>query len=387
MASSPIRRLCHWGPIAVLGIIKLITWAMVHLMGMWWPPHGSLGGGLHAAMFLGFAAATLYYFLQSLLEGPGFVPLGWKPEKEEDAQYLQYCIVCNGYKAPRSHHCKKCERCVMKMDHHCPWINCCVGHANHGYFTSFLIAAVIGCFHASIVLTICIYHAIHRVWYIQNGTGREPMIYLTLTTLLLSLLAIGMAIGVVLAVGALLYFQIRGILRNQTTIEDWIIEKAVGRREEQGLPLFVFPYDLGWRRNLELVFRSKCNGLRWPVKDGCEEYDLTREQRAQKLEKRRRSRLYTAVRAYSGRWVPALRYPRAAAAAPCAAEPRLPLRAGDRVRATRQRRHWLFGELVTDAGEGRGPRGWFPRAAAAPTDLPPALPPPHRDTTRKRKPD
>lgn len=131
MASSPLRRLCHWGPISVLGkyydyfvyfasicfihnsltrilpkrrgeviqtqvdylivvlhkwtlfllpaIIKLITWAMVHLMGMWWPPHASLGGAVHAATFLAFAAATLYYFLQSLLEGPGFVPIGWKP--------------------------------------------------------------------------------------------------------------------------------------------------------------------------------------------------------------------------------------------------------------------------------------------------------------------
>lgn len=52
------------------------------------------------------------------------------------------------------------------------------------------------------------YHAINRVWYIHNGSGREPMIYLTLTTLLLTLLAIGMAVGVVLAVGALLYLQV-----------------------------------------------------------------------------------------------------------------------------------------------------------------------------------
>lgn len=52
---------------------------MVHLHGMWWPPSESIGGALHATLFLGLAAATLYYFLQALLEGPGFVPLGWKP--------------------------------------------------------------------------------------------------------------------------------------------------------------------------------------------------------------------------------------------------------------------------------------------------------------------
>lgn len=52
---------------------------MVHVMGMWWPPHTSVVAVLHSAVFLALASATLYYFLQSLLEGPGFVPVGWKP--------------------------------------------------------------------------------------------------------------------------------------------------------------------------------------------------------------------------------------------------------------------------------------------------------------------
>ncbi|XP_053603908.1 palmitoyltransferase ZDHHC6-like [Plodia interpunctella] len=396
MASSPIRRLCHWGPIAVLGIIKLITWAMVHHMGMWWPPTESRGGAVHAAVFLLFATSTMYYFLQSLLEGPGFVPLGWKPEKEEDTQCLQFCHVCEGYKAPRSHHCRQCGRCVLKLDHHCPWINCCVGHHNHPYFVKFLFVAVLGCFQASIVLSICIYHAIHRVWYIRHGTGREPMIYMTLTTLLLTLLSIGMAIGVVLAVGALLYFQIRSILRNQTTIEDWIMEKAACRHQEQGLPPFVFPYDLGKKKNFRMVFFSRQDGLRWPVREGCGEYDLTLEQICQKQDKRLRSRVYSAVSEYSGRWVPLLSAPRAALAAPCTDEPRLPLAAGDSVRATRQRKHWLFGEKIIGSGESRGPRGWFPRYCVVPAQLPNVasqhrnfLPTSHQNAARetKHKPD
>ena len=31
-------------------------------------------------------------------------------EKKEDEQYLQFCNFCEGFKAPRSHHCRKCNR-------------------------------------------------------------------------------------------------------------------------------------------------------------------------------------------------------------------------------------------------------------------------------------
>ena len=42
-------------------------------------------------------------------------------------------------------------RCIMKMDHHCPWINSCVGYGNHAYFTRFLFFVPFGCIHAVII--------------------------------------------------------------------------------------------------------------------------------------------------------------------------------------------------------------------------------------------
>ena len=49
-----------------------------------------------------------------------------------------------------------------------------------------------------------------------------------------------------------LQLQLRSILRNQTGIEDWIVEKAHHRRNP-GDPKFVYPYNLGWKNNLKQV--------------------------------------------------------------------------------------------------------------------------------------
>ncbi|XP_018402787.1 PREDICTED: palmitoyltransferase ZDHHC7 isoform X2 [Cyphomyrmex costatus] len=49
------------------------------------------------------------------------------------------CTRCETYRPPRAHHCRICKRCVRKMDHHCPWINNCVGERNQKYFIQFLV--------------------------------------------------------------------------------------------------------------------------------------------------------------------------------------------------------------------------------------------------------
>ena len=51
---------------------------------------------------------------------------------------LQLCPTCKIVKTPRSKHCNICDCCVERFDHHCPWINNCVGVKNHNYFLIFL---------------------------------------------------------------------------------------------------------------------------------------------------------------------------------------------------------------------------------------------------------
>ena len=53
------------------------------------------------------------------------------------------CPDCRCIRTPRSRHCHLCNRCVDTFDHHCPWINNCVGSGNHVAFCCFLTLQIL----------------------------------------------------------------------------------------------------------------------------------------------------------------------------------------------------------------------------------------------------
>mmetsp|Transcript_28046 Transcript_28046/g.72522 ORF Transcript_28046/g.72522 Transcript_28046/m.72522 type:complete len:360 (-) Transcript_28046:40-1119(-) len=59
----------------------------------------------------------------------------WSPrETKKDGWKRRYCKWCWRFKPDRCHHCRTCDSCILKMDHHCPWIYNCVGYRNHKFF-------------------------------------------------------------------------------------------------------------------------------------------------------------------------------------------------------------------------------------------------------------
>jgi palmitoyltransferase len=68
-------------------------------------------------------------------------------------KYRKFCKRCRAFKPIRAHHCSICGRCIIKMDHHCPWVNNCVGIGNQKLFLLFLLSVNICCIH-SLVLVI-----------------------------------------------------------------------------------------------------------------------------------------------------------------------------------------------------------------------------------------
>ncbi|KAM9335665.1 palmitoyltransferase ZDHHC3 [Symphorus nematophorus] len=105
---------------------------------------------LHGSAFNLILLLLLACHSKAVFSDPGMVPL---PDTAIDFSDLRsqssrmnergcegwtVCSRCETYRPPRAHHCRVCQRCIRRMDHHCPWINNCVGELNQKYFIQFL---------------------------------------------------------------------------------------------------------------------------------------------------------------------------------------------------------------------------------------------------------
>lgn len=92
-------------------------------------------------VWMTFTSLTVVMFLAVSMFDPG--RLRKKPDVQlidlyEKYDAYQICPDCIVLRTPRSRHCQICKVCVQKFDHHCQWVNNCIGAHNLLWFYVFL---------------------------------------------------------------------------------------------------------------------------------------------------------------------------------------------------------------------------------------------------------
>lgn len=142
-----------------------------------------------------------------MFSNPGAVPRNARPLNP--AHWDRTCHKCNHFKPIRAHHCSICKRCIVKMDHHCPWIASCVGVGNMKFFILFVVYI----FSTS---AYCLLMLAARFLTCMSPTATcdpDPALMMGF----IALVATGCLFG--LFTGCLLFDQIGNILSNTTNID------------------------------------------------------------------------------------------------------------------------------------------------------------------------
>ncbi|RKO88262.1 DHHC palmitoyltransferase-domain-containing protein, partial [Blyttiomyces helicus] len=288
----------RWGRLFVVGVVALITFVPfttnLFIFIPWLTAHPDRNIHLWLLPFnLSVLSIWVNYYLGVTTDAGG-VPAAHDPMEERDSKARgrrkpRWCKKCAGYKPPRAHHCSVCDRCILKMDHHCPWLNNCVGHNNQSHFVRFLLSVTTATISCLTLIGLRIwdliqyqnqlardfYHTTTRFFfYTPQPTSRE-LLFMIINLIILFLL--------LLTVGLLSLYQLYYVSTGVTTIESFErsrVEELV-RRGKIAPERAAYPYDLGMWRNLDAVFgtprwlwwvprRAPGDGMRFEVADSAE---------------------------------------------------------------------------------------------------------------------
>ncbi|SCP04486.1 palmitoyltransferase, putative [Plasmodium ovale] len=193
-----------------------------------------------------------YYwaFVKCSRVNPGYVDDTWEVSAEENNIQIEkrkirnytpnkytVCDKCDFLVRPeRAHHCRSCRRCVLRMDHHCPWIGTCVGEKNLKFFFLFLSYGFCTTLYITATITPKFIRSLYESEENKVGFAKATEKLNHAALLITICAALTLLIALLFMTCQYIYF----ISRNITVIESSYIDKN--------------PYDIGTYNNWKMVF-------------------------------------------------------------------------------------------------------------------------------------
>lgn len=171
-------------PISVLtGLIIFAGGVLVWIFEASWLWHNILPAMVLTYTYFWYLTARLY--IKSATSDPGIIPRNIHlPKSIENGQIknppdeyfntvslpyktrgrgvqVKYCSTCHVWRPPRTSHCSICEVCILNHDHHCIYLNNCIGERNYKFFLWFLLLSSLTCVYTMIITMV---HLCHYRW-------------------------------------------------------------------------------------------------------------------------------------------------------------------------------------------------------------------------------
>ncbi|KAG1694164.1 hypothetical protein DVH05_021820 [Phytophthora capsici] len=170
---------------------------------------------IHLLLSIFLASQLLMQYSLAIWSDPGYVEQGHLVLSDSDADGQRFCESCDKGKPYKAHHCRQCRRCVYEMDHHCPWINNCVGYNNYRHFWLLLMYIWVSCFYVAALSVRLFVKTITTSSEVAETEGREKIV-LDRFKILFSFMATSV-VGVVIC--CFWGWHVYLILTEQSTIE------------------------------------------------------------------------------------------------------------------------------------------------------------------------
>ncbi|KFV14316.1 Palmitoyltransferase ZDHHC3 [Tauraco erythrolophus] len=232
----------------------VVTWMLVFyadfvvLLVMLVPSRDYVYSVINGTLFNTLAFLALASHFRAMLTDPGAVPKG-NATKEfieslqlKPGQVVYKCPKCCSIKPDRAHHCSVCKRCIRKMDHHCPWVNNCVGENNQKYFVLFTMYIALISLHALVMVGFHFLYCFEEDW--TKCSSFSPP-----TTVILLILLCFEALLFLIFTSVMFGTQVHSICTDETGIEQLKKEERRWAKKTKWMNMkavFGHPFSIAW---------------------------------------------------------------------------------------------------------------------------------------------